>query len=266
MTTAFDPCEDLQHALDTSLFLKTVSKVNRGIYPPGKLRKLKAPEIKQLKMQGNISAFKKWENVSVTADFCPDNICNNRFLGKAVLGRLKGRIEAEGLKQASGIYNSTLYKVQVAKGALVKNVQTLSDVAVLEGAVVANCGSVTHKKDAPFGNGQEISAGLETGGREVRVFAEMTFKTAATIALNGTNKKLLRKYNKRLDAYMDKIRSAWSIIDRKAKVMNCGRIQTLYAGEGAVIDNAVLVESATLLSSADEPAIIGDGAWWIKAY
>ncbi|MHC4870287.1 MAG: DUF4954 family protein [Planctomycetota bacterium] len=254
-----DVIECLRECIDTSTFLKTIKKVNRGIFPESDLRNLTSPEINHLKSNGNIAS--SWESIRVTAKFTPDPIMGCTFLGKAVIGSLQGEVDSGGFPHASGLINSTFYDVQIDDSVLIKNVMTLSSVTVMKGASIVNCHTVSHGEDNHFGIGKELSLAIENGGREIRIFPEINIDVARIICSRRNDKKLLSDYDKLIDEYRDKSESPWSIVMPEAKIWNCAKVLNIYLGESATLDNVCCVKNTVIISSKEEPATIEDGAY-----
>ncbi len=253
-----NPVEVIKYYLEHSEFLKTIEKVKIGIHPPDNLRQLSANEISKLVMNNNISA--NWDKITVTKDFIVDNIINNQFLGEAVIGRLDSKVTVDGRSMNSKILNSTIYDAQIGNGSLIQNVQMVSDVAIMDHAVIMNCLTVSHGNDLHFGVGKELSLAVETGGREVRVFPEITIDVARIICRDRGNKELLNEYNKLVDEYMNRSASKWSIVGKHAQILDSPKILNFYMGEYALIDNACSVKNCVMISGEGESSIISNGA------
>lgn len=109
------------------------------------------------------------------------------FQGKVVLGRFSSDFHhtlEDGVKFASGCYRTTIRNAVVLDDALVQDTMLLNNAFVDAEAVVMGCGPVVFKrtgqqKDEPtvavFGNGMTLHVGVETGGRDLRVFADLPF-------------------------------------------------------------------------------------------
>ena len=124
------------------------------------------------------------------------------------------------------------------------------------GAAVVNTQTVAAAAGTVFGNGREIGIAIETGGREVRLFAEITVDIAAKIASSRGERDLLADYGAFVDEYVAQAKADKGHIGPGARIKNTGKVVDTFVGEGAVIDNATKVENATILSSTDEPAEI----------
>ena len=254
-----DVIDFLSTALKTSTFLSMIRRINDGIYSRSELRALSSPEIGTLERQRNIA--RDWRRVRVSRDFTPEPIIGCTFLGSAVIGNLAGTVTVAGFQQPCGLINSTFYDVQIADAVLIKNVMTLSAVTALSGAAIMNCHTIAHGEDTHFGVGKELKLAVEAGGREIRIFPEITIDVARIICSRRDDKELLNEYNRLVDEYFRRADSPWSVVMNDARVMNCPKVLNMFIGEAATIDNANCVKNTVIISSREEPVTIEDGAY-----
>ncbi len=202
-----------------------------------------------------------WSKVSAVADFDPVRVWRSGFIGNVVLGKFEGTCDVEkGFTLATGVYDSVLSHCEVGN-ALVYAVKMLSHYVVKDGAVLANCGTVAVTGETTFGNGEELSIAIETGGRETKTFGEISCVDAEWVGRSRDDKAFLDAYNKAVDEYVAAVKCATGTIESKAVLRNTPRVENVYVGEGAIISSATLVKNSTILSSTEEKAEILDGAW-----
>ena len=88
------------------------------------------------------------------------------FFSHSFAGLFTKSLTLDGVPFESGVFNSRLSDCVVGDDALILNVQLLARVYVEPGAALVNCGFVTTSiGGTSFGNGFEISVGVESGGR-----------------------------------------------------------------------------------------------------
>ncbi|MBX7243861.1 MAG: DUF4954 family protein [Candidatus Sumerlaeaceae bacterium] len=208
-----------------------------------------------------------WGKVRVADGFNPHHAFDVKLFGECYLGKFEaGEIDAgDGVKLSRGVYNSVLTDAIVDDNALVYNVGILSNYYVGPGAVIVNTKSVTATPDTAFGNGVEISIAIETGGREVLSYADMTIPVAAKVSMSRDNKELLAEYAEFVGKYVEAVKSPKGIIAEGARVANTGKVSNTFVGPYAIIDNANKVSNSTLLSNKDEKTEVLDGAWVNKS-
>jgi len=237
-------------------------KLQKGKSPASgkKLRSLSKQEVEALCQQANYSP--DWKKVKVTSDFKADQIWHSCFFGNVSLGRLKGKVEVEdGVEFESGIYNTKIVNSHIGDDVLISDVNLIGNYIIKKGAVIFNVGMLTAGKKSAFGNGVEIPVAIETGGREVYTYAEMTVDEAAKIASSRDDKKLQSDHKKKVDKYVKDMTFGVGVVEQGAQVKNTQRIEDVYIGESAIIDNANLIKNTTILSNADEKTELIDGAY-----
>ena len=157
-----------------------------------------------------------WSKVSAVAGFDPVRVWRTGFLGNIVLGKFEGTADVEkGAAFANGVYDSVLSNCEVGN-ALVYAVKLLSHYVVKDGAALANCGTVAVTGETAFGNGEELPIAIETGGRETRIFAEMSCVDAEWVGKSRDDKAFLEAYNKSVDEYVAAVKCAVGTIEAKA--------------------------------------------------
>lgn len=253
-----------QEMMTTSEFLRFCAQcqktAHKSILFGQNIRPLRFDEISALEKQGN--RCQDWSHIRVVHDFIPDRITNCLFSGNCVIGRIDGtEIEIEpGVALRSCLHNSTIISSEIGNGCLVSSASVISRALVCQGTAIINTGSIISGEDTSFGNGIEISVGIETGGREVLSFAELTLPLAITVAMERYDAEFLREYELFVRDYLDKCRLPFSVIQNNAIVKNTQQLRDCFIGQHARIDGAVLLENVTVLSCEDEPAEISHGA------
>lgn len=250
-------------AADQSAFLRAVASVREDGGPRlavggESLRPLTAAEVARLEGQGN--SAEDWSKLRVAEGFDPARVRGCEFLGEVVLGRFGGPVRGnDALGLPAGVANSTLADCVVGHDAVVRNVRLLSNCVVGPGAVLFDCGRVTCDRATTFGNGARVAVGVETGGRLVRVFAELDLELAAAAA-QPANASFAERYAVAVEEYAARSACGRGIIERGARVLGAGQVRNVYLGPHARIDGATLVEDSTLLSSEEQPARVESGA------
>ena len=225
------------------------------------VRALSDEEIALLEAQGNRAD--DWSAVAVAAGFTAGHVWNNRFLGRVVLGRFSGepRDLGDGASLPSGVSDSTLQDAEVGDEAVVSRVGLLSGTLVGHAAAVVNSDSVTGGGSTTFGCGRELALGIETGGRDVRVYAEITVGVAGALCARRDDDALQDGYAAKLGEYLDRVNAECTFIGSGAVVRDTNRLSDSYIGPGARVSGARLVAGSCLLSSPEEPAVVAGGAW-----
>ena len=251
--------------LETSAFAASVRELKRA-HGRSRLfgdwvRSLTREEIAQLESRGNRSP--DWGRVLAAEGFTPSFIASSVFIGDCVLGALGGEdvpVEA-AVSLPGGIYDSTIVNSEIGHGCLVSRAAVVSNYVLRERCVVFDVGAVTASRECAFGNGREIAIGIETGGREVLSYAEITIPVAAAVATRRGDREFLEAYREFVKSYIDACSAPFGVIERGGVIRHTATVENVYVGEGAVIDGATLVQNCTLLSTPDERTGISHGAY-----
>ena len=225
-----------------------------------KVDNLKPEQITAL--EENCNYCHDWKKVKVTKDFNPNRIFKCYFDGKVVLGAFNEKVEfAKGVSLDSGLYNSKIIDCQIGDNVLISDVKCIANYVVKDKAILFNDGIISCSPGATFGNATEIPIAIETGGREVKLYADITIDEAAKIARSRHDKKLLAEYEKKVASFTKDATSPCGVIEEGAVIKNTQKATDVFVGPYAVIDNAAMVKNTTILSNKDEKAEIIDGAY-----
>ncbi|MBN1475731.1 DUF4954 family protein [Candidatus Sumerlaeota bacterium] len=255
-------------ALESSELLATTARINspggKSILFGDSVRALEPQE--QERLRAHSCSAESWDRILVTDDFNPAHFWGTHFMGDVILGATGTPVDlGHGITMPAGVYKAVVANCEIGDGALVHSVGLLSNVVLDSGAAVANTQTVAADAGTAFGNGREIGIAIETGGREVKLYAEITVDVAAKIASSRGDSALLEEYGEFVDGYTAKAKAAKGYIGVGARILNTGKVINTFVGEGAVIDNATKVENATVLSSADERTEILDGSFVVNS-
>jgi hypothetical protein len=256
--------QKLRRAAAHSELVQTMSSVRRDggrllALGDTSLRPLYRDEIAQLESQGNSSP--DWSRVCVVDGFDYRRIHRSSFHGDVVLGRCTRQVKlAEGFELPAGIYQSTLVNCVIGPDVLIRDVKLLANYAVCENAVLFDCSAITCEGKTRFGNGAELPLGVESGGREVAVFAEIDVETAASVACSRASHAFQKEYRQAVADYAAQVESSRGVIGTGAIVRATPKVRNTYVGAAAQIDGATLIADSTILSNAEEPVRIESGA------
>jgi hypothetical protein len=223
------------------------------------VRRLLPEEITTLEAAGNWA--EDWTRLRVVPDFDASRVRRSNFYRDVVLGRFAERIAVAGtLSLPAGVYESTVADCMLGNDVLVRNVGLLARCVVGEGACLCNNSTILCDGETTFGCGTPIPLGIETGGRDVRLHAELSVAVAAALGRGRDRGALVAAYEEALDEYLNSIRSHRSIIERGAVICDTVEVRNVYVGPGAQIRGAAEVCESALLSHPDEPVYVTSGA------
>ncbi|ETV75321.1 hypothetical protein, variant 1 [Aphanomyces astaci] len=130
---------------------------------------------------------------------------------------------------------------------------------VSHGAVVVGCGTITCSgTDVTNGNGTVLKVGVEIGGREIAMFADMPFHLAAVVGETRGNVSELKAYEDLVRTYTKKVQcDGFNVIAHQAKLLRCPKIRDVFVGDAAVLEDSVVSNSTILSSPAEVSSILG---------
>ncbi len=215
-------------------------------------------QVEQLKTQGCRAA--DWSAVHAVDGFDTAKVHDVIFEGTVKLGALSGEVAtASGLKRPAGIEEATLINTTIGDNVRIARIGShIANYLVGDGACIEDVGVMQTNPGASFGNGVEVEVLNEGGGREVRLFNEMSSQFAHLLCMHRYKPKLIEK----LDAYaqqaIDSAKSDVGTIGAGTKIASVGRIIDVNIGEDATVWGASALVNGTVLSAEDAPTLIGD--------
>jgi len=222
------------------------------------LRPLYRDEIVQLEQRGNFC--NDWSRVRVVDGFDWRKLANCSLQGDVLIGRFSSQVRLfEGLELPTGIYNATLANCVVANDVLIRDVKLLANYVVCNGAVLLNCGVITCAARTTFGNGISLPIGIESGGRDVAVYAEIDLAVATAVAKSRSQQEFLDGYTHAVADYAAQVTADRGIIAAGAVVRSTTTVRNTFLGAHALLDGATLIADSTVLSNPDEPTRIESG-------
>lgn len=250
-------------ALEQSAFLQVVAALKGdGLWkaPERDIRSLKDEEIEILERQGNWA--EDWSLIRVVRKFNPAFIRQTCFGGRCVIGLFDGTPVnvGRGVALPSGIVRSTIVDSLVSSGCCIRDVGLVSRMVVSGAASIVSTGSVTAGESCTFGTGVEVSLGLESGGREVALFPELSVELAYEVATRKKDTGLQEKYAAFMQTYVGLAKAPFGIIGSNACVRNTASIADSFIGPHALVDGAQSIENSALLSSEQEPCTVSNGS------
>ncbi len=263
----FDVVKAIETARATSEVIKAVKSAKAFFElltaPPARRRKagflpLTATQIRQLKAQGN--SAEDWKLVWVASGFDAKRVFRCHFAGPVLCGAFDSTVKIDGASFPSGLSDSTLRLTVVGRNALVRNVRLLNQTVVGEKAVLFDVGTVTIGERESFANGLEVLIAIETGGREVQLFAELTVDGAAVLSTSRGDRSLLENYGKKIEEYVKAVTSPCNVVEPSARILHTTAVNGLYLGPSGLIHGAQSVSHVTVLSNAEEVTEISHGA------
>ena len=227
--------------------------------PADLYRPLSAEEIKLMRQNGCWTD--NWESVQVTEGFDARRVAGTVFRGNIRLGRLDGEIDLDdGVIRYCGIFDSNLNNISLGDNCHISNVSGwLSNLEIADQVLIENVGSIACSRDATFGNGHEIEALNEGGGRELKMTALTSAQIAYVTALYRHDEELVKSLNALADAFTDSVRSDTAYIGANAIIQNCSSLKDVLVGPFARLTGVQAMENGSVVSSKESPSLVGEG-------
>jgi len=216
-------------------------------------------EIGQLVHQGCSST--DWGLIKVSTDFIPDNIQNCKFSGYIRLNSFNGTVKlVGGITFKTGIYNAWLHNCEVGRNALIHNVRSyIANYKIEEGVVIHNITTMAVDGESTFGNGVQVEAINEGGGRDIPIYDYLSAHVAYIMSLYRHRPKLVQALKRMVYDYTNFVKSTEGIIGAGTKILNCNTVLNVKTGSGTVIDGAKKLKNGTINSNFEAPVTIGEG-------
>ena len=198
------------------------------------VRNLTPLQIQQLKEQG--CRAENWDQILVGEHFDPSKIWNCQFRGQVRIG--------------DNVYISNI-------GSYIANYTIEDDVYIENTGLIETLGQST------FGNGVEVAAVNEAGGREVPIRDGLDAQTAYITAMYRHRTKTIERIRALTEAYCNQIKSTQGVIGRGASVRGCNTLLNARIGPYAQLHGVSVVENCSINSCREDPVVIGFG---VKAH
>jgi len=200
-----------------------------------------------------------WSAVEVAEGFQTSRVRNATFSGRVRLGANAGVIAIDaGLQKQCGIYNAHIHNCTIDDDTRIANIgQHLANYYIGPGVCIENVGTLETLPEATFGNGIEVEALNEGGGREVILFDMLDSQFAHLMCLHRYRPKFIDKLQAIAQAEAAKVGSYRGTIEAESRIANVGEIVDVRVGRCAAINGAARLTNGTVLSSEEAATTIG---------
>jgi hypothetical protein len=221
-------------------------------------RSLSSEEIEQLTQQG--CTADDWSGVQVAEPFLAERVRGVEFVGKVVFGSLGGTIQrGMGAAKPCGLYNARIQDCVIGDGVRIANVgNNLAGYRVGDGVLIENIGVMETRAGASFGNGVEVVALNEAGGREVPLFNALSSQFAYMTSVYRYRSDLLERLMEMARHEVAAAKEDHGAVGEGASIVGVLKIVDVNIGPAATIDSSQSLVNGTVLSHPDAPTLIGD--------
>lgn len=222
------------------------------------LAALTQPQIEQLVRQG--CACDQWENVRLDPDCDLSRIRNVIFSGAVTVGANAGSCTVEGVEKPCGLFNAALHNCEIGDSVRIANIgSTLSNYIVEADSVIENVASVIADEDADFGNGVEVAAVNEAGGRETLIHDDLNAQTAYLQAMLRHDAVLTENLSAIVKDHITQSRSSRGSIGVGSRLLHCGTVRNVNIGPFSRVEGTACLEDGSINSCEEHPTVVGSG-------
>ena len=179
------------------------------------LRSLTTGEIAALERRGNTAT--SWAAVRVAEDFEPKQLSYSHFDGDVEI--------ASGVK----VYRSRVANYRIGEGTLIDTVTALE------------C-----RGRSSFGNGVEVAAMNENGGRAIKIYDTLTSQMAYVMAVYRHRPQMIAALESMVDAYAGRRSSSCGEVGRNCRIVGARFVREMRIGDNVTVDGASALENGTL--------------------
>lgn len=221
------------------------------------MRALSASEINLLQQQGCLAT--DWSAVSVAEGFNPQYIRNVRFSGNVELGCFEHTfVAADGFPVHSGLFNVALHNCKVGNDCYIGNVSDhIANYIIGDNTFINNVDLLVCSGVCSFGNGVQVAALNEGGGREITICDQFSSHLGYFMAMFRNRVEAVSHLESIVNAYAESKASNTGTIGAGVTIVNCGTISGVNIGAGARLDGCSLLQNGTVGSSAEAPSVVG---------
>ena len=256
--------------INYSNFTYRIEKLKPGVenkdtmFNGDRLRSLEQNEIQALVAQGNISS--DWGAVRVSTDFIPQNIWHSHFIGKVFLGFFDGRLMDDRVGSGSlptGIYRSTVENSQIASNCAIHNCPRIFGSLIVRDSLLSNSNTglqLPEDGGILFGNGVKIPIGVETGGRDIAFYSDLSLELAEYVLQNPGDNEIQTIYREHLREYLTRIEFSWTIVDKHSRILDTKHIVNSYIGPYSRIQGADEIYNSSIFSTQADPTLVNNSS------
>jgi hypothetical protein len=224
-------------------------------------RPLSSEEIARLTGQGCSCA--EWSKVQVAEGFNTGRVKSTSFSGDVRLGVFEKQVSFfGGVKKPAGISNATIHNCTIGDNVYIDQIGSyIANYIIEDDVLIENVDLLAVEGKSSFGNGTEVTAVCEAGGREIPIYDHLSAHTAYVIAFYRHRPKVIERLRKMIAGYTDSVTSSMGLVAKGAKLINCRIIKNVRIGPATVIDGVSRLQNGSVNSCPEDPVYIGPGVF-----
>jgi hypothetical protein len=221
-------------------------------------RPIRDDEIRQLTAQG--CTADNWHTVRVADPFPVDRVRHADFVGSISIGSLLGAVaHPSAAGKPCGIYRARIHDCTIGDDVRIANIGGhLAGYHIGNGVIIENVGVMETRPGARFGNGVDVVALNEAGGREVPMFDALSSQFAYLVCVYRYRTDIVKPLLAMARKAADDAARDFGTVGDGAAITGVSKIVDVNIGPGATIDSAQSLVNGTVLSHPDTVTLIGD--------
>jgi len=222
-------------------------------------RQLTSDETTRLEQQ--LCSCPDWSQVRVARDFEVSRVRATHFSGPVTLGSFQKEVTlAGGVKKPSGITGASIHNCRIGENVYINNVGgRICNYVIEDEVVIENVGLMAVEGARSFGNGVNVAAINEAGGREIPIYDNLSAQLAYIMTLYRHRSELTEKLGKMIADYTESVTSSMGVIGRGAVVRDCPTVVNVRLGPGTIVEAATCLENGSINSCPEDPVYVGPG-------
>ena len=143
----------------------------------GRYNQLSSEQITQLTCQG--CSCDDWSQVLVADGFDATTVKYTQFSGQVRLGVFRQQVSFPGgVAKPAGIHDATIHNCVVGNDVYISRVRNyIANYVIGDNAIIDNIDLLVVEGQSSFGNGVEVAAVNEAGGREISIYDHLSAHT-----------------------------------------------------------------------------------------
>lgn len=199
--------------------------------------------------------------MQVAEPFLADRVCDVDFAGSVSIGNLAGEVTRPAAPaKPCGIYRARIQNCTIGDHVRIANVGGhLSGYHVGSSVIIENAGVMETRQGARFGNGVEVVALNEAGGREVSLFNALSSQFAYLVCVHRYQTDVVKGLMEMARQEAADSTKDFGTIGVGAWITGVPKVVDVNVGSAATIDSAQSLVNGTVLSHPDAVTTIGEG-------
>lgn len=226
--------------------------------PDREYRSLTPSELQIMRTQGCRAVDDDWDGIRVAEGFDAQRMRNVVFAGQVRIGSHTPSHARD--RGPSGMENAHVVDCTIGNDVRIAHVaRRIANYHIADGSCLEDVGLIEARHDARFGNGIEVEALNEGGGREVVLFNDLCAQTASLMCLCRHRPDFIEKLTTLVRSAASRAHGGAGMIGPNATVRSVRELVDVCVHRGAVIDGASSLANGTILSSDEAPTTVGAG-------